>query len=152
MKIRLLKKKNYLKMIENSAKGENFMFRNLFAQVNEAEVDILENGNLSCAIFCSAILYLQKMINDIHTTVSGVEKDMKVSGWTEIDLPKVGCVVVWNKIKYDDNSEHSHIGFYMGNDRAISNSYKDGMPKEHHYTYNGTRKIEKIYWHDQLND
>ena len=53
LSITLLKKKNYIAMIQNAAKGENSMFRNLYALVDEKEKDIVNNGDLSCAFFLS---------------------------------------------------------------------------------------------------
>lgn len=141
-------------MIENAAKGENWMFRNFYFEVNGREKDILENGRLSCAVFVSAILYLFKLINDLHATVNSTEKDIKENGWYEITDLKRGAIVMWEKkLGDDDNKIHGHIGFYVGDNMAISNDSKGtGFPHRHHYTYNGTRKIEKIYWHSQLDD
>ena len=42
------------------------------------------------------------------------------------------------------------MGFYIGNNKAVSNDSSLGHPIKHHYTYNDTRKIEKIYWHSEL--
>lgn len=152
MAIDLLKKKNYLATIENSAKGENWMFRNLFFNINGKETDVLEDGGLSCAFFVSAVLYLSKLIGDLHTTVVGTEKDMKERGWIEIKDLKEGAVLIWErKTGNSDGVPHYHIGFYAGNDRAISNDSRgSGFIHKHHYTYNDTRKIEKIYWHPAL--
>ena len=51
-------KKNYLAMIENSVKGENWMFRNFYLTRDGLEQDVLENGGLSCAVLASSIVYL----------------------------------------------------------------------------------------------
>ncbi|MBI2065239.1 MAG: hypothetical protein HYT62_04260 [Candidatus Yanofskybacteria bacterium] len=154
MKPILLKKKNYLAMIENAARGENWMFRNLYFEIDGKGVDVLENGGLSCAMFVSAILYLNKMIGDLHTTVIGAEDDMIKSGWYAIEDLRSGAVLVWEKrIGDKDGLPHNHNGFYIGDNIAISNDSKGtGFPHKHHYTYNDTRKIEKIYWHKLLDD
>lgn len=157
MSAKLLKKKNYLAMIENAAKGENWMFRNLYVEENGQEKDVLENGGLSCAVFVSSILYLfnsilefsgkPKWISLTHANVPSIEKDMLKNSWHQINDLRQGAILVWEK-----KDGHSHAGFYMGNNEAISNSSRDtGFPVKHHYTYNGTRKIEKIYWHPALN-
>ena len=154
MTLKLLKKKNYLIMIENAAKGENWMFRNLYAEVDGEEKDILKDGRWSCAALVSSILYLNKLIKDIHANVESTEKDMLASGWFETEEPKKGAVLFWEKkLGDDDGLMHGHNGFYVGDNMAISNDSKGtGFPHKHHYTYNDTRKIEKIYWHDELND
>jgi uncharacterized protein YycO len=157
MEIKLLTKKNYLTMIKNAASGENNMFRSVFALVDGKEKDILNDGQLSCALVVSSILYLHKLIGDIHTTVSGTEKDMLKNGWREIKELKEGAVLIWEPKSSKDDQIHGHAGFYIGNDEAISNaSFDGGIPICHHYTYgqdeNGQpkRKIEKIYWHPNL--
>jgi len=133
-------------MISNSAKGENNMFRNLFGLAENQEVDLLDNGGKSCAVFVSAVLYLQKLIKDIHATVESTEKDMLSFGWQEVPELKVGAVIVWER-----QGGHLHVGFYAGNDKAISNaSNSSGVPEVHDATYGGTRKIERIYWHKSL--
>ena len=151
-------------MIENSAKGENWMFRNFYVETDGKGSDALDNGHLSCAAFASSILYLfnsvleflggSKWIGFTHANTSSTEKDMLAHGWQEIKELKPGAVLIWeNKLAEDDNREYPHIGFYVGNDEAISNDSRGtGFPLKHHYTYNGTRKIEKIYWHSQLDD
>jgi hypothetical protein len=150
MALKLLKKKTYLSMIENSAKGENWTFRNLWAEINGKEVDILDNGQLSCAVFVSSILYLNKLIGDIHANVGSIEKSMLKSGWREIKELRPGAVLIWENKKFEDGI-HGHIGFYIGGDVAISNSsFEKGFPVRHHHTYKDTRKIEKIYWHSFL--
>lgn len=150
----LLKKKNYLTMIENAAKGENWMFRNFYIEKDGKEIDVLDNGRWSCAVFVSGILYLNKLTKDIYANTSSVEKDMLKSGWQEVKDLKLGAVLFWEKkIAKDDGLEHGHNGFYVGNSKAISNdSQGKGFPWKHHYTYNDTRKIEKIYWHPSLDE
>jgi hypothetical protein len=144
-------------MIENTAKGENWMFRNFYIVKDGAEADALENGGLSCATFVSSILYLHNPLLEFlekphwlkltHANVASTEKDMRENGWFEIKELKPGAVLVWEK------QEHAHMGFYVGNEEAISNdSQGTGFPWKHHFTYNDTRKIEKIYWHPELDN
>ena len=164
MAVKILKKKNYLTMIENSVKGQNWMFRNFYVEENRQEKDVLENGGLSCAVFVSSILYLanstlefsgkSKWISFTHANVPSTEKDMLKNGWQEVKDLKPGAVLVWeSKLGNDDGIMHEHNGFYIGNDEAISNDSKGtGFPHKHHFTYNDTRKIEKIYWHPALED
>lgn len=151
MTLKLLKKKNYLSMIENSANGENWMFKNLWAERGSEVIDILNNGQLSCAVFVSSVLYLHKIIGDIHANVSATVKDMMESGWHEIEDLRPGAVLVWEKKDFGVGGIHGHVGFYMGHEQAISNSSLDkGIPTKHHFTYNGSRRVEKILWHSEL--
>jgi hypothetical protein len=81
-------------------------------------------------------------------------EDMKKSGWRQVRRPKVGSVLVWEELRFDDGA-HSHMGFYIGNKRAISNSRVKRVPAVHHWTYgtkNGksNRRITAVYWHKKL--
>ena len=125
-------------------------------EVGGKKKDILKDGELSCASFVSSVLLMFGLIKKRHATVKGTVKDMFRSGWQEIEKPKPGCVLVWEKRHVPGRSEHKHIGFYHNNKSALSNSHKQKSPQIHHLTY-GTkkdglpvRKIEKIFWHKRL--
>ncbi len=165
--VKLLFKENYLAMIRNAAKGENHMFRNFFITIDGTERDALADGALSCSTFLSSILYLQnstleflkkpKWISFVHANVPAVERDMEQNGWQRIDDLCEGAVIVWEARKGVEipvyGNMHLHAGFYIGNDRAVSNgSNSTLMPEEHHVTYDGTRKIERIWWHPILDE
>jgi len=156
-----LKRKTLLAMISNSIKGgDNYLFRNAYAKDEKGnETDILENGKNSCAAFVSWILLGVELVKRPHATVEGTEKDLIDSGWYQVEECKPGSILIWESKDPDEKllgkyeTEHRHMGFYIGNDEAISNDSKgSGFPRRHHSTYNDTRKIEKIYWHDELND
>lgn len=151
--VKILKKKSYLAMIRNAVRGEVHMFRNLYALVNGTERDILKNGELSCAAFISGVLTLNGLIDRPHATVDGTEKAIRVGGWVEVEKPQEGAVLAWEGIRYEDGQVHRHMGFFVGNDRAVSNaSNAEGVPREHHWTYDGTRKVDRIWWHPALDE
>ncbi len=156
-------KKNYLTMIENSVKGENWMFRNFYIEKEGEIKDSLEDGKNSCAVFVSTILYSynsllenlgkSRWIKFIHLTVASTEKDLKENNWYEIKDLKPGAVLIWEKKDGRNGEPHNHIGFFIRGEEAISNSSKStGFPWKHHVTYNGTRKIEEILWHPSLDE
>lgn len=142
--MKLLTKKNYLNAVRKSAGTE--IFQNVFADHDGKEVDITQNGQLSCALFVSSTLKLFNLI-DInkapHTTVSGILKNMIESGWQEVSPDNIneGDVLIWEKIIDTDGKEHEHIGFYMGKNTAMSNSSKKKTPGVHSYDYDKKRKI-----------
>ncbi|MBI2063083.1 MAG: hypothetical protein HYT61_02475 [Candidatus Yanofskybacteria bacterium] len=144
---------SYIKTVKNSI-GSN-LFRNFYCKIGSKTVDVLEDGNLSCAKFVSSILYLFKLISDMHTTVSGTVADLQKSGWIQTAKPRVGTVIVWEAKKVKNGNFHKHIGFYIGNKRVISSSYEKHQPIVHHWTY-GTknskpvRKVEQIFWNKSL--
>ena len=150
--IRVKKLKSLLAMAENSVKSDNYFFRNIYADNNGLEIDILENGAISCAAFVSAVLLNLELLKRPHATVNGTEKDLMENGWYAIQECKPGAVVIWEKVKFADGKEHRHLGFCVSHDEAISNSATEGFPRRHHITYNGTRNIEKILWHTELDN
>ena len=150
-------------MIENAAKGETWLFKNFYLKVDGTEKDVLENGGLSCAILVSSILYLHNQLLEFlgkshwlqftHARVTATIDDMLRNGWQEIKELKPGAVLVWEQMEASSTMSHEHMGFYIGDDQAISNDSKGtGFPWKHHYTYNDTRKIEKILWHPELDN
>lgn len=161
--VKILRKKNYLAMIRNAARGELYLFRNLYAMIDGVEQDILQDGQVACATFVSSILYFQnsileyenkpRWIKSNHATVLSTEKDMEQNGWVQIPELREGAIITWEPITFGDGMTHWHIGFYVGNGRAISNASNDlGIPREHDATYNDTRKIIRIWWHPELGE
>lgn len=142
----------YLALVKNSVGAKTF--RNSYAKVGGKKKDILENGGLSCAFFVSSILVICDLIREIHATVGGTAKDLEKSGWVKIGKPEIGSVIVWEAVDFG-RGEHKHIGFYVGDGKAISNHHKKGFPVVHHWTFgekNGKerRKVEAIYWNERL--
>ena len=63
-------------------------------------------------------------------------------------------MLVWEEKIDEFGEKHKHIGFYIGNKRAVSNS-RDRTPQKHHYTYEEnadlpTRKIMAVFWKKDL--
>ena len=133
----------YLAVVKNSVGSR--MFRNFYAKVNGKKTDIMKNGKLSCAFFASSLLHLFKLVKEPHATVDGTIKDLRSSGWKAIRKPRIGSVLV-----LEAKDSHKHIGFYIGNNKAISNSTKLGYPVKHHWTFGGARKVELMLSHPKL--
>ncbi len=144
---------SYLAMIHNSPGTK--MFRNFYARMPAGSADVLQNGNLSCAVFVSSVLYQWGLINDTHATVRSTVADMLGSGWYIVKKPRIGSIVEWEpkKIKGGTNT---HIGFYIDKNEAVSNNPEKQVPWRHHWTYgintDGTpkRAVTAIYWHPSL--
>ncbi|PJE59965.1 MAG: hypothetical protein COU85_00860 [Candidatus Portnoybacteria bacterium CG10_big_fil_rev_8_21_14_0_10_44_7] len=142
-------KKSYLAMIKNAV-GTN-MFRNFYLIKNGRVNDDTKDGQLSCALFVTAILYHFGLIKKPHLTVKSTQADLKTSGWRKIKGPKPGAVLFWEE-KYNNGSANRHVGFYLGQQMAISNMASKRKPGRHHWTYNNARQVEAIYWHSELNN
>ncbi|MBI2062253.1 MAG: hypothetical protein HYT64_00970 [Candidatus Yanofskybacteria bacterium] len=167
--MKLLLKKNYLAQIENSAKGENHLFRNFYVEKGGEVSDSLEDGKNSCAVLVSHILYSfnpllefsgkKHWIKYIHLTVASTEKDMLENGWYEINDLRPGAVIIWEeRTGRWDGLLHHHIGFYVGDNMAISNDSKaTGFPFRHSVDRPSSmdftpRKVKKIFWHLELDN
>ncbi len=137
------KKKSLFVLIKNSLGTK--LFQSVYFFVNGKSKDIYQKGKLSCAFYVSTILKILGMIESIHATVEGTIKDLEKSGWYKIEKPKKGAIIVWEKSK----DGHQHIGFYIGKNKAVSNSSFLRKPTIHFLNYN-KRKIEAIYFHKDL--
>ncbi len=120
-------------------------YRNFFIIDNEKEVDAMENGRLSCAFFVSGILSSFNLIKSVHGTVENTVLDLEESGWNRVKEPNPGDIIVWEAIDFGDGDIHKHIGFYIGDSLAVSNSSLEGYPVKHEWTFGGSRKVEATY-------
>ncbi len=137
----------YLAMI-NNAVGST-MFKNGYAEFDGVKKDVVNDGELSCAIFVSSILKIFSLIDDVHATVTSTVKKMEEAGWQKTEDLKPGSVLVWEE-KIIDGQPHFHIGFYIGDNEAVSNSTEARVIAKHHYTYGENdnkpvRAITSIY-------
>lgn len=128
------------------------MFKSFLAEYNGQLKDGLQEGTLSCAFFVSSILTLWGAIDQPHATVKSTIEAMKKAGWQELssgEALRPGDVILWEKIlvEPDDPEPNAHVGFYIGDNQAVSNSSKVKEVIEHDYQFkeNGGRKIQAIY-------
>ena len=152
--MKILKYKNYLAMIDGSVGSQAYQHLYLLTDDGSYQ-DIVKDGQLSCAYFASSIMAIFSLLSSPHATVSGLLKDMNASGWRSIDYLRAGAVLIWSP-EEEAGEQHSHVGFYIGNDQAVSNSTAERVPKSHHWTY-GTksdgspgRAVISIWWHPDL--
>ena len=158
IELKFLKHRSLLALVNNSVMGgDNHLFRNIYAKDESGkEIDILEDGKNSCATFVSWILLAVELIKRPHATIEGTEKDLTGSGWYLVQGYRKGAVLIWKSITGEllgqKNIKHRHIGFCVGNDEAVSNNTETGFPQRHHVTYGGSREVEKVYWHKDLDE
>lgn len=156
LSVKTLLKDTYLAIIENAC--GSVIWSNYYALVNGKKEDIVHNGATSCAFFVSSILRIFDLIKELHLTVKGTEKDLEESGWQIIKVSSkipVGSIIIWQKKLPVDKilrkfGEHYHIGFYIGNKKAVSLWAYHNFPVIHHWTYNKSRKIIRVYWNKQI--
>ncbi len=152
-KRKFLLRDTYLALIKNSI-GSN-LFRNSYYRIRGKKQDIVRDGSLSCALYVSSVLRLLNLISAIHTTVDGTVRAMETEEWEKINTPRAGAVLVWEARHFKSGETHKHIGFYLGNQRAVSHSDKKKCPAAHHWTFGVAgkmpqRKIETIFWNAKL--
>lgn len=140
-----LLKKNLL-FIAKSAIGTK-MFRKLYFSIGGKKIDVLRDGDLSCAFFVSSLLKILGLIGEIHTTVSETEKDMVRHGWRTIKKPEPTAVIIYAPKISRSGETHKHIGIYFGENKVISNRDFVRGPKIDKWNY---RPVEKILWHKKL--
>ena len=141
---------SYLAMVNNSV-GSN-LFRNFYIESEDGEKqDVMNDGEVSCAYHVSAILYLFDQQEKAHATVSSALKDLIRHDWEELNFKsekdlELGDLIIWEAIEFDEEPGilHPHIGFYVGEGQAVSNSYKIGQPVKHQ-AISEDRKITRIY-------
>lgn len=121
----------YLTMILGSVDSDQY--RKLYVRLPDgSSKDVIGDGDLACAYFVSSILTLCGLTKDgVHTTVDETILDLEASKWQRVEIPYVGCVVVWKKRHCTDGQFHRHIGFFVGNDEVVSNQAVSGRPKRH---------------------
>jgi len=145
--------RNLMGMIRASISSP--LFQTMYFKQNGEAVDVLENGNLSCAVYVSSLLYLHGLLKEQHTWVSTTIADLKESGWKDITTQRPGGVIVWGPWEH---STHKHIGFSLGGNLAVSNVDTKRSPQEHHATYGENddgspkRPIEAVYWHPKFEE
>jgi hypothetical protein len=155
---------SYLTMIRNSVGSHTW--KNLFIKKeNWNIIDILQDGNVSCAYYVSSILKQFGYCWATYANVLSLEKHLieygrnKQKNFTE-DTVTPWSVIIREEKKWSEKEDiygnsiknHYHIGFYIWSWRAISNM-SDGFtiddlnartPQEHHITYNWSRPICSI--------
>lgn len=147
-----LPRKSLIKMIENSIGSKAYNNFYVLDKSTGEEIDVLENGRLSCACFVSSILTIYGLIDCPHSTVQTVTNCLTTEyGWEETDEITPGNVVIWEKASCEEEVNNEHIGFVLNENEAISTSSSKREVIRHHITYGTnsdgapTRKIVRIF-------
>jgi hypothetical protein len=120
----------------------------------DGRVDVINRGRLGCYLYVSMI-NIMTALSETHpgTWVAQAEEQLSESGWFQVQgTPRsVTDIVIWG-----EQDGHQHIGFYMGDDMAISmhddpdDPTGPRTPRRHHLTFEGTRAVEQIWTHPAL--
>ncbi len=152
------KLQTFLALVENSIGAHTF--QNLYAHIDgnsEAE-DVMYGGERSCAYVASGLLATMGLIDRAHATVVSLRKIVEEDPqWEQISEPQPGALLFWELAPDSAGNPYLHCGFYMGNNRAISNNELSRVPVAHHHTFGAyqdgspKRSIEAIYQHQLFN-
>lgn len=133
----------YLSAINNSVGST--MFRDLWVKYDSGEIkNITNGGELSCAVYVSWILKIFDLLVERKATVDGLVKKMIESGWEEVDKAEIqaGDVIEWTR--KSEGFTHGHVGFYVGENKAVSNSWKLKKIVKHGWDFGGRREIVRV--------
>jgi hypothetical protein len=146
-----LQHKTYLGMITNSVGTE--MFRNWYVETPEqGEFDAMQDGENSSAFFVSGLLKMLDKLAAIHGTVDSTVRDLQESGWQTVGQSMPGDVLIWEAQRFGDRDQR-HIGFYVGDGRAVSTSWTEKKVVVHDYKFDAqNRQIMEIYRMDEWDD
>ena len=120
-------------MIENSIGTRLFNSVIVSYRDSDTVVDVLNDGEYSCAFFVSSVLTLVQFLDRPHTTVKTVRLKLEERGWSKIPAAEaeLGDVIFWEKVKFDNGSENEHVGFVGNSTEAISTSYLERKVVRH---------------------
>lgn len=137
--------KNFLATVEGAV--GSYMFRHLYVRNTDSgeELDVLQEGKLSCAYVVSSLLALHNLIDRPHATVATTLNKMAEYGWKETDRPQSGCVAYWPE--YEGNA---HIGIAIDSKIYVSNSSDERTPITHGLLLKNDVKATKYYIHPTL--
>jgi len=149
----ILKKETYLKAIENSINTK--LFNSIIVRETDGTVrDVLNDGEYSCALFVSSVLFLHNQVSRTRSTVNNLENDLKEnSTFKQIEdssTIEAGDVLFWESVTYEDGTQNRHVGFAISSSEAISTNYiqkcvvKHPINKEIENT-GEVRRIENIF-------
>jgi hypothetical protein len=138
--------KTFLAMVHGSV-GAN-MFRHFYMQrADGSEFDALDDGDNGCAFFVSSVLTIFGKIEHVHGTVANTIEDLQNSSWIEAQTPTIGDVLVWEPKSFANGDMHAHIGFFVGNGKAISMSSQVGAPVEHDIHFGNEQRVITHIFH-----
>ena len=140
--IQLENYKNYLATIDELAGSQ--IFRHLYARRDGVKIDLVDDGDLSCALVVSSVLLLFGWIDGRHATVKSTVNVLADFGWRATENPRPGDVVVWPR----DDAGGEHIGFYRGGERAVSNISAKHAPGEHDIILRGGFRPKAFFTRD----
>lgn len=127
--------------LAKNAVGSN-QWRSFFVEEEGGQlIDVLDDGDKSCAFFITNLLVTVGLLSKPRLTVTSAVSQLLADGWAEVSDSEMrdGDVLVWET----NENGCSHIGFYVDG-FAISNSSSKKSPQRHCVTYGGERSVSQV--------
>ena len=124
------------------------MFRHFWADFDNQERDTMEDGWKSCAFFVTSLLTMFGALDRPHSTVKSSIEALEKYGWQKVTEPKPGDVLIWEDTKpTPDDEAVPHVGFYIGQEQAVSTSWQQKTPIKHDWLFRDftERAVTVIY-------
>jgi len=125
------------------------IFRHFYMLQNSQIVDVINDGQLACALCASTHAVVFQLLRQIHTCVKDLEDDARASGWVAGTL-RPGAMVFWPE-RATQSGKHRHVGYYHSFGRCISHLDTIRAPGVHRLSYHGNLP-ELVLVHEKLTD
>lgn len=148
----VLPKETFIKAIENSIDSK--LFNSIIIKKKDGKmVDLLNDGEYSCASYVSGILTIFNILPKTRSTVKSLTEDLECNkNFMEVPVKNIttGDIIIWSKTKFKNASDNEHVGFAISKEKAISTNYKEKKIIEHHITFgisgsDPNRKINRVF-------
>ena len=87
--------------------------------------------------------YLPRVSFTVKGMLGQISEHMEGFARKDIGDLSPGDIIIWDQNPY--SAEHEHIGFYLGDGQAISNSSSLGKVVMHGVDYGGIRQIKEVF-------
>ena len=156
--VRWLRRRTLIYIAKNSVGSK--MWSKSFILDSEGNVhDLYEDGNLSCAYHISTTLKMCELWkNEAIANVDSLVNKLPENGWTQIDEPRPGALIVYGKNQLHRAWATKHVGILVGSDEVVSNgSNESHIIESHPINYmklpsGEWREIEGYWWHEDFED
>lgn len=85
---------------------------------------VYQGGNLGCAVVASGILKQAGVLDKKYPSIATLVPALQSQGWTRVDTPQKGDVVVWGPMQGTDG--HGHVGICTDGKNAVNNQGPSG--------------------------
>lgn len=153
--VRWLRRRTLIYIANNSIGSK--MWSKSFILDSDGNVhDLYEDGNLSCAYHISTTLKMCELWqNQAVANVDSLVAKLPQNGWSEINLPRPGALVIYGENKLHRAWATKHVGIIINDTEAVSNGSNGSHIIDKHpigSPSNQKREILGYWWHEDFED